>query len=134
MWKQHWRLQWLPFWYKGMQLIKDDSCLREIYRLLKFSPASEYQDVELNKAWNNTRFFEEKEQQIIEWTTYTKTDILYSRYYWMTKLIILYETIFGRDESLRQAQFKIIESIDWAEEVDCGILEQIETELGFAED
>lgn len=108
--------------------------MEELYRLLKASSDDAFQDVGLNRAWNNARLLEDREQMILENTMYSRADILYSRYYWLTSFIVLYEPVFGRNESLRQAQFKIIEFLDWTEEVNSEILEGIDLELGFMDE
>lgn len=36
-------------------------------------------------------------------------DVLYGRFYWYTKFLCRYEAIYGKNGSMEQEQFKIIE-------------------------
>ena len=76
---------------------------------------------------------EEEEQSIIASGRYAKKDILYGRYYWYTKFLCRYEAIYGKNGSMEQAQFKIIEAMDYEGIVDSDTLEAIERELGYVE-
>ena len=64
---------------------------------------------------------------------YSIEDVLYGRFYWYTKFLCCYEAIYGKNGSMEQAQFKIIEAMDYAGIVDSDTLEAIEQELEVAE-
>lgn len=91
-----------------------------------------YDDKVLNQTANNAILLEMKEDQIIKIYSWTQESILYTRYYWYTNFLVHYEEKYGRDGSMEQEQFKIIEEIDSViGEVDPALLESIEQELGY---
>ena len=56
-----------------------------------------------------------------------------NRHTWYTKFLCRYKAIYGKNGSMEQAQFKIIEAMDYAGIVDSNALEAIERELEVAE-
>ncbi len=107
--------------------------MAELFALLNKSPTAKYKNNELNMAWNNALLLEKYEQSIIALGCYSIEDVLYARYYWYTKFLCCYETIYGKNGSMEQAQFKIIEAMDYAGVIDSNALEAIEHELGYIE-
>lgn len=91
------------------------------------------EDSELNMLSNYSSFLGGNIASIVARSQYSYLDILYSWYYWFTKFLVFYESTYGRDEGIRQAQFKIMERIDDEASVDCDVLESIEKELGYRE-
>lgn len=114
-------------------LLKDPECMAELFVLLHKTQSELYQDQELNEAYNNALFLEDEERAIIASGRYTKKDIFYGRFYWYTKFLCHYEAIYGKNGSMEQAQFKIIEAMDYEGIVDSDALEAIERELGYVE-
>ncbi len=114
-------------------LLKDSKYMVELFASLNKLPTAIYQNNELNEACNNALLLEECEQSIMALGRYSITDILYSRFYWYTKFLCCYEAIYGKNGSMKQAQFKIIQAMDYAGIVDSGTLEAIERELGYTE-
>ena len=114
-------------------LLKDLQRMTELFTLLHKSQSALYQDKELNEAINNALLLEDEEQSIIALGRYSIKDILYGRFYWYTKFLCRYEAIYGKNGSMEQAQFKIIEAMDYAGIVDSDALEAIERELGVTE-
>ena len=114
-------------------LLKDLQRMTELFTLLHKSQSALYQDKELNEAINNALLLEDEEQSIIALGRYSIKDILYGRFYWYTKFLCRYEATYGKNGSMEQAQFKIIEAIDYAGIVDSDALEAIERELGVTE-
>lgn len=98
-----------------------------------------YDDKELNDSYNCATLLQFLGHQIVTLNEYTYLEVLYSWYYWFTKFLVRFETLNGKNEGLRDAQFKILEAIDIASsrddggEVDSDLLEDIENELGFVE-
>lgn len=91
-----------------------------------------YEDENLNVAINNAMVLEMREEEVIQSFKWTLADVLYSRYYWYTKFFVNYKKLYGKNGSMEQAQFKIIEEIDSSiGEVDAELLESIEKELGY---
>lgn len=76
---------------------------------------------------------EYEERFIIASGRYSVKDVLYGRFYWYTKFLCRYEAIYGKNGSMEQAQFKIIEAMDYEGIVDSDALEAIERELEVAE-
>lgn len=111
-------------------LLKDLQRMTELFTLLHKSQSALYQDKELNEAINNALLLEDEEQSIIALGRYSIKDILYGRFYWYTKFLCRYEATYGKNGSMEQAQFKIIEAMDYAGIVDSDALEAIERELG----
>lgn len=98
----------------------------------------EYNDEELNDFSHFAEFLEFNRLRIVELGQYSLMDILYSQYYWFTKFVVRYESIYGKNESMRQEQFKMMETIDRAAtsqdgETDWGLLEKIEKDLGYTD-
>ena len=114
-------------------LLKDLQRMTELFTLLHKSQSALYQDKELNEAINNALLLEDEEQSIIALGRYSIKDILYGRFYWYTKFLCRYEAIYGKNGSMEQAQFKIIEAMDYKGIVDSDALEAIEQELGYTE-
>ena len=114
-------------------LLKDLQRMTELFTLLHKSQSALYQDKELNEAINNALLLEDEEQSIIALGRYSIKDILYGRFYWYTKFLCRYEATYGKNGSMEQAQFKIIEAMDYAGIVDSDALEAIEQELGHTE-
>ena len=112
-------------------LLKDLQRMTELFTLLHKSQCALYQDKELNEAINNALLLEDEEQSIIALGRYSIKDILYGRFYWYTKFLCRYEATYGKNGSMEQAQFKIIEAMDYAGIVDSDALEAIEQELGY---
>lgn len=113
--------------------LKDPMQLTELFNLLGKTSSTTYQNSELNEAYNNATFLEDSEQSIIASCNYSLKDVLYARYYWFTKFLCCYENIYGKDVSMEQAQYKIIETMDYYGIVDYAMLESIEHELGYSE-
>lgn len=107
--------------------------MAELFVLLHKTQSELYQDKELNEACNNALFLEDEERAIIASGRYAKKEILYGRYYWYTKFLCHYESIYGKNGSMEQAQFKIIEAMDYEGIVDSDTLEAIELELGYTD-
>lgn len=114
-------------------LLKNPQRMAELFVLLDKLPTAIYQNSELNEALNNALLLEEYEQPIIALGCYSIKDVLYGRFYWYTKFLCRYETIYGKNGSMEQAQFKIIEAMDYAGVVESDTLEAIEQELGCIE-
>lgn len=114
-------------------LLEDSQRMTELFTLLHKDQSAMYQDKELNEAINNALLLEDEERFIIASGRYSVKDVLYGRFYWYTKFLCRYETIYGKNGSMEQAQFKIIEAMDYAGIVDSDALEAIERELGYVE-
>ena len=114
-------------------LLKDPQRMTELFTLLRKAQSALYQDKELNEAISNALLLEDEEQSIIALGRYSIKDILYGRFYWYTKFLCRYEATYGKNGSMEQAQFKIIEAMDYAGIVDSDALEAIEQELGYTE-
>lgn len=116
-----------------------------LFTLLNKSPVfyDEYdEDGELNTLYNNVLFWEENTAQLpaqiqsASSLCLSAADILYNRYYWFTRFMVCYETVYGSiDPGLEQQQFQIIEAMDHESAIDmeecCHILEAIELEVGY---
>lgn len=114
-------------------LLEDSQRMTELVTLLHKDRSAMYQDKELNEACNNALLLENEERAIIASGRYSIKDVLYDRFYWYTKFLCRYEAIYGKNGSMEQAQFKIIEAMDYAGIVDSNALEAIERELEVAE-
>lgn len=90
-----------------------------------------YKEKELNELAHYVELLEFNQLQITALGQYSILDILYSRYYWFTKFMVCYESIYSKDVSMDQVQFKIIEAINYEAAVDWDLLESIEKELGY---
>lgn len=112
-------------------LLKYPQRMEELFALLHKAPSKVYQDNELNEAYNNALLLEDEERAITESGRYSLK--LYGRFYWYTKFLCHYKATYGKNGSMEQAQFKIIEAMDHAGVVDSDALEAIERELEVAE-
>lgn len=113
--------------------LNTSECIAELFGMLHKAPTTMYQDKELNEACNNALLLENEERAIIASGRYSIKDVLYGRFYWYTKFLCRYEAVYGKNGSMEQAQFKIIEAMDYAGIVDSDALEAIERELGYVE-
>lgn len=104
--------------------------MAELFVMFHKELALLYPDSELNEAGNNAVFLEENGQEIAASGKYSTEEILYGRYYWYTKFLRRYEALYGMNAGMEQAQFQIIEAMDWEGCVDCGRLEAIEARVG----
>ena len=107
--------------------------MAELFSLLNRLPTARYQDNELNEMCNNALLLEKQEQSILALGCYSIEEILYGRYYWYTKFLCRYETLYGKNGSMEQIQFKIIEAMDYAGCVDCSLLKKIEQDLNYSD-
>ena len=114
-------------------LLKDPERMMELFTLLHKAQSKLYQEKELNEAINNALLLDNEEHSILTSSRYSIEDVLYGRFYWYTKFLCCYEAIYGKNGSMEQAQFKIIEAMDYAGIVDSDTLEAIEQELEVAE-
>lgn len=114
-------------------LLKDPERMTELFALLHKDQSALYQEKELNEAINNALLLEAEEYSIIASGRYSIEDVLYGRFYWYTKFLCRYEAIYGKNGSMEQAQFKIIEAMDYKGIVDSDALEAIEQELGYTD-
>lgn len=112
-------------------LWNDKSLIEELFASFGKIPGKMYEDNDLNEAINYVLFLEDEEQQIRSVGKYSMSDILYGRYYWFTKFLVRYETLYGKDAGMEQQQFKIIEAMDHAGCVDCSLLEKIEEDCQY---
>lgn len=113
--------------------LKNPQRMAELFSLLHKTPSAKYQDNIMNEASNNALLLDDEEQAIIASGRYSIRDVLYGRYYWYTKFLCHYEATYGRNGSMEQAQFKIIEAMDHEGIVDSDMLEAIEQELGYVD-
>ena len=113
-----------------MQL-NDGERIEELITLLHFVPTPMYADHELNTAINYAVFLENHQREILQTGEFSASDILYGEYYWFTKFLVRYEKLFGKNGSMRQKQFKILEEMDRVDVVDSALLEKIEQDLGY---
>lgn len=111
--------------------LKSQKHMEELFVLLHKLPTTIYQNSERNEAVNNALLLDKYEQPIIALGYYSIKDVLYGRFYWYTKFLCCYETIYGKDAGMEQARFKIIEAMDYEGIVNCDTLEAIEQELGY---
>lgn len=113
-----------------MQL-NDGKRMERLITFLHFVPTPMYADGELNTAINYVMFLENNQQEILQTEQYSIFDILYGEYYWFTRFLVRYEKLFGKNGSMRQKQFKILEEMDRVDVVDSALLEKIERDLGY---
>lgn len=88
-------------------LLKYPQRMEELFALLHKSPSK---DNKLNEAYNNALLLEDEERAITESGRYSLKDVLYGRFYWYTKFLCRYKATYGKNGSMEQAQFKIIEA------------------------
>ncbi len=112
-------------------LLNNPENMKELFVWLKKSPIAICKDIELNESINNALLLEGNEQQILCLNKYSIIDILYGKYYWVTKFLVRHEFLYGKDVSMEQKQFKIIEEMDYKGIVDYKVLEKIEQKLGY---
>lgn len=89
-----------------------------------------YENQQLNQFITYWKLFDEKEEDIMKLLKENLDSILYSKYYWCTEYIKLYNKIYGQDIGIEQQQFQIIEEINHRlEEVDWSIIQIIDESL-----
>lgn len=85
-----------------------------------------YGDELLNTYHNYCVFLQDYEEQIINQTTLTVEDVLYSLYYWGHQFLERAHAISHFDAGFEQWHFKIIEQIEYrCGEIDISLLEKI---------
>lgn len=92
----------------------------------------EYDNKDLKESLINWKILNDYEVNILNADLKSLKDILYSKYYWCAKFVVLYEKLYNKkDAGLEQQQYKILEAIDQKlkEPVDWKKIQEIEESL-----
>ena len=71
-----------------------------------------YPDSQLNLLYNYWYFLQEHEKELVVTKNISLEIIIYSKYYWFSRLAEQFFEVFGFDAGIEQQQFKIIEEMD----------------------
>jgi len=93
-----------------------------------YKSEDKYNDIELNRYYNYYEFICNKEQELLDTFNMCYEDILYSKYYWFSKLKNRYELVLHKDVGIDQYQYKILEEIELNVEsvVDWELIQKLE--------
>ena len=105
-----------------MKILKDniEKVLMEVHYVYK----EKYPDDQLNCFYNYWNFLNEHEEELIAVKDITLETILYSKFYWFSRLTDRFHEVFGFDAGIDQQQSMIIDEIDQRlDHVDWGYIE-----------
>ena len=102
--------------------------IKELFKRAGYEPKKKYDNEELEQFFHYWNFLEERESFVTEFMNEPLDVILYSKYYWYSKLKNKYVELYGFDAGMEQIQYKIIEEmeqrldeVDWNgnQKIDC---------------
>ncbi|MBQ7774871.1 MAG: hypothetical protein IJ379_03030 [Lachnospiraceae bacterium] len=103
-----------------MQLITDH--IEKLLTELNHTYIENFPDKQLNCLYNYWHFLQEQEEEIISAKDVSLEVVLYSKYYWFSRLTDRFHEVYGTDAGIDQQQFMIMEELDQR-------LEQVDWEL-----
>lgn len=93
---------------------------------LKHVQIEKFPDNQLNQLYNYYYFLEEQEALLETTRNISLDQILYSKYYWFSRLTERFHEVYGVDAGIDQQQFMIMEELDQRiENVDWTMVERI---------
>ena len=93
-----------------MEMIKEN--IEKALMALNYVFKEKYPDNPLNNFYNYWHFLNEGEEELIETQNASLETILYSKYYWFSRLTDRFHEIYGFDAGIDQQQSMIIEEMD----------------------
>lgn len=72
---------------------------------------NKYNDAESNRLLNYWLLLDERGSLIQDLTGESLETVLYSKYYWSSRLIDRYTSLYGSDSGLEQCRYKILDEI-----------------------
>lgn len=86
--------------------------LDKVMTELKYVHIKKFPDNQLNQLYNYW-YFLEKQEVLLETAKKISLDkILYSKYYWFSRLTERFHEVYGSDAGIDQQQFMIMEELD----------------------
>lgn len=109
-----------------MEIIRDNS-IEEMMEEMNYAYEEDrYSDKQLNTFYNYYIFFRKYEDKIIGVKRIPLEIILYSKYYWFSRLVDRCHELYGSDAGIDQQQFQMLEEIDQRiEDVDWDFVEKL---------
>ena len=95
---------------QNMEIIKNN--IDEMMREMNYVYRDKYPDNQLNSLYNKFIFLDEYENKIKGIKNTSLKMILYSKYYWFSRLADKFHEVYGFDAGIDQHQSKILDEID----------------------
>lgn len=93
-----------------MEIIKHN--IEEVLMASNYVFKEKYQDNPLNGFYNFCYFLHKYEEELIETKNVSLDTVLYSKYYWFSRLRDRFHEVYGSDAGIDQQQFMILEEMD----------------------
>lgn len=93
-----------------MEIIKDN--VEKVLTEANYVYKVKYPDNPLNSFYNYCCFLNEHEEELRVRKNISLETILYSKYYWFSRLTDRFHEIYGSDAGIEQQQFKLVEEMD----------------------
>ena len=97
-------------WSVLMEIIKDN--IENVLIASNYVFKEKYPDNPLNSFYNYWNFLNEYEEELIDAQNASLESILYSKYYWFSRLTDRFHEIYGFDAGIDQQQSMIIDEMD----------------------
>ena len=108
-----------------MEIIKSN--IEAMMKEMNYVYEDEYSDDQLNSLLNYIFFLEKYEEKIMGTKKISLEIILYSKYYWFSRLLDRHHEVYGPDAGMEQQQFQMLEEIDHrVEDVDWEFVEKLD--------
>lgn len=112
-----------------MKILKEE--MDSLIESENYSYEKVFDDEYANKYANYFLFLFNNERQILCKNNYITVDeLLYCSYYWYSAMKKRYIEIYGEDSSIDQQQFKTLERLERATEIDWDVIKKINEEFG----
>lgn len=109
-----------------MEIIKDN--IDEVLVEAGYEYIEKYPDSQLNSFYNYWYFLDEYEKELYTTKNISLDVILYSKYYWLSRLADQFHEVYGFDAGVEQQQFKIMEELDQRiDNVDWNFVEKLKS-------
>lgn len=107
-----------------MEIIKEK--IENILREANYIYQEKYQDDQLNSCYNYVYFLNKYEEELRVTKNLQLADILYSKYYWFSRLADRFHQVNGSDAGIDQQQDMIIDEMDQRlEDIDWNFVERL---------
>lgn len=93
-----------------MILLKET--MENLLQQTNYPMKNKYDDAESNRLLNYWLLLDKRESLIQDLTWESLETVLYSKYYWSSRLIDRYTSLYGSDAGMEQCRYKILDEMD----------------------
>lgn len=109
-----------------MEIVKEN--IEKVLSEMGYVYKEKYPDSQLNLLYNYWHFLQEYEKELAVTKNKSLEIIIYSKYYWFSRLADRFFEVYGFDAGIEQQQFKIVEEMDQRiDNVDWNFVERLNT-------